>query len=197
MRSLDECKAEIFHRSEVKIKQRKQMRNRIVAVCLPLCLCVGAVAAWGVGQQKGALDTAENMALAPESLYAQKDELMPAESENTSFGSKSENTPVFVRTVTVNGAEPVWEQGDQISPAQQLARLQELCENGSNVPVKQDPAETEQHRIVFTMSDDSQMVYILAGNALTEESNGKKVTLTQTELQELKLVLGFEQEELQ
>lgn len=194
MRSLDECKAEIFRRSEVKIKRRKQMRNRIVAVCLPLCLCVGAVAAWGIGQQKGGYDAAENMALAPESMYAQTSDSVPELSGNTSFVTKSENTPVFVRTVTVNGAESV---GDQIPPAQQLARLQELCENGSNVPVKQEPAETENHRIVFTMSDESQMVYILAGNALTEESTGKRVTLTQTELQELKLILGFEQEELQ
>ena len=38
MKQLDEYKAEIFCRSENKIKQRKNNRNRILAVCIPLCL---------------------------------------------------------------------------------------------------------------------------------------------------------------
>lgn len=65
MRSLDEYKAEIIHRSEVKIKQRKKMRNRILAACVPVCLCVviGAVGAFS-----GVLDVkSDSMAAAPES----------------------------------------------------------------------------------------------------------------------------------
>ena len=40
MRSLDACKAEIFRRSEIKIKQQKKVRNRVLAACVPVCLCV-------------------------------------------------------------------------------------------------------------------------------------------------------------
>ena len=64
MRTLDECKAEIFRRSEEKIKQRRKTRNRVLAACIPLCLClsVGAVGALsGSFAAKG-----ENMAAAPE-----------------------------------------------------------------------------------------------------------------------------------
>lgn len=65
MRSLDECKAEIFRRSEIKIKQRKKTRNRILAACIPLCLCIGigtvGFAAGGFGAKS------DNMAAAPES----------------------------------------------------------------------------------------------------------------------------------
>ena len=38
MRDLNECQAEVFRRSEEKIKARKRTRNRILAVCVPLCL---------------------------------------------------------------------------------------------------------------------------------------------------------------
>ena len=38
MRDLKECQAEVFRRSEEKIKARKRTRNRILAVCIPLCL---------------------------------------------------------------------------------------------------------------------------------------------------------------
>ena len=65
MRSLDECKAEIFRRSEEKIKQRKKMRNRVLAACVPVCLCVVIGAA---GVFSGAFGAKSgNMAQAPES----------------------------------------------------------------------------------------------------------------------------------
>ena len=65
MRSLDECKAEIFRRSEIKIKQRKKNRNRVLAACIPLCLCISIGAA---GVFSGAFGAkSENMAAAPES----------------------------------------------------------------------------------------------------------------------------------
>ena len=39
MRNLDECRAEIFRLGDEKIKKRKQTRRRIIAACVPLCLC--------------------------------------------------------------------------------------------------------------------------------------------------------------
>lgn len=38
MRSLEDCKAEVFCRSEERIKERKRKRNRVLACCIPLCL---------------------------------------------------------------------------------------------------------------------------------------------------------------
>ena len=66
MRSLDECKAEILRRSEIKIRRRKQTRNRILAACIPLCLCIGIGAAGVASGGFGA--KSENMAAAPESI---------------------------------------------------------------------------------------------------------------------------------
>ena len=40
MRNLDECQAEVFRRSEKRIKVRKQNRKRIMLVCVPLILCI-------------------------------------------------------------------------------------------------------------------------------------------------------------
>ena len=38
MRNFEERKAEVFRRSENRIKERKRNRNRILAMCVPLCL---------------------------------------------------------------------------------------------------------------------------------------------------------------
>ena len=40
MRNLNECQAEVFRRSEKRIKERKRNRNRILAMCIPLCLII-------------------------------------------------------------------------------------------------------------------------------------------------------------
>ena len=40
MREINECMAEVFRRSENRIKERKRKRNRILAMCIPLCLII-------------------------------------------------------------------------------------------------------------------------------------------------------------
>ena len=45
MRELNECKAEVFRRSESRIQERKKIRNRVLAWCIPLCL-IGTI--WSV-----------------------------------------------------------------------------------------------------------------------------------------------------
>lgn len=40
MRDLNECREEIFRRSEERIKVRRRNRNRVMACCVPLCLIV-------------------------------------------------------------------------------------------------------------------------------------------------------------
>ena len=40
MRSLEECRAEVFARSENRIAKRRKIRRRLVAGLCPLCLCM-------------------------------------------------------------------------------------------------------------------------------------------------------------
>lgn len=52
MRELNECKAEVFRRSEARIRRRRKIRCRILSVCAYVCLCltfagVGLFAAHG------------------------------------------------------------------------------------------------------------------------------------------------------
>lgn len=38
MRNLEDCRAEVFRRSEKRIKERKRKRNLVLACCIPMCL---------------------------------------------------------------------------------------------------------------------------------------------------------------
>ena len=60
MKSFDQRRAEIFRLGEEKIKKQKQLRNRLLALCIPVCLCLGA---WGISALPGADNSAgDNMA---------------------------------------------------------------------------------------------------------------------------------------
>ena len=45
MRDLNECTAEVFRRSEQRIRERRRTRHRVLAVCIPVCLIA---AVWSV-----------------------------------------------------------------------------------------------------------------------------------------------------
>jgi len=42
-RTLQECQAEVFRRSEQRIKERKKRRKHLLMLCIPLVLCLTAV----------------------------------------------------------------------------------------------------------------------------------------------------------
>ena len=62
MRSLQECQAEIFRRSKIRIRRRRQ---RVLAACIPLALCVtlGTVALWPREEKTGASDLVGGLSL--------------------------------------------------------------------------------------------------------------------------------------
>lgn len=45
MRELHECQAEVFRRSEKRIKKRKQRTKHILTACIPLALCISVFSA--------------------------------------------------------------------------------------------------------------------------------------------------------
>ena len=86
MRELHECQAEVFRRSEKRIKERKQRRNHILMTCIPLVLCLSIFGAF---------------------LFPQMDDLKQApESSNEQFSGAmgtDEDGGLFAGSVEVSG----------------------------------------------------------------------------------------------
>ena len=55
MRNLKECKAEVFLRSEKRIKKSQKIRKRIFSLCIPFCLivCLGIAVIPTIGMSRG------------------------------------------------------------------------------------------------------------------------------------------------
>ncbi len=101
MRDLNECKAEIFRLSENKIKEKKRRYNRIIALCLPLCLiltiCTFAVIPLSDQRGKdGINDSCSNENIYLSSTYSQiKDDTgkYPESSGNLNDADNTFRTP--------------------------------------------------------------------------------------------------------
>ncbi|MBQ8210068.1 MAG: hypothetical protein IJZ35_05755 [Clostridia bacterium] len=60
MRNFEERKAEIFRRSEERIIERKKKRNRILSICIPLFICIGAYSIFILPAMMPAKESADN-----------------------------------------------------------------------------------------------------------------------------------------
>ena len=99
MRSLDECRAEIFARSEKRIARRRNLRRRVMAGVIPLCLCI--------------------VLFAMQPIRSGSDKSAPMENEGCAFGAAQQQTAV-IRT---DGAQ--WNLSEH--QTEQLTRLLNQC----------------------------------------------------------------------
>lgn len=107
MMNFEERKAEIFRRSDERIKIRKQNRRRIVMSCIPIVICAGVLSAafaqgnftekadsipnsWGISTDKATVQKTEGSAYG--SLAESPDKGIPSENA-ICFGGISLNLP--------------------------------------------------------------------------------------------------------
>ena len=95
MRTLEQCKAEVFRRSEEKIRKRKVVRRYVIAACLPLCLFVSFWAVMilpAMMPAKSADSTAENAA--PMEFYNDTEKEMSTSTATVAVVVAGETHPV-------------------------------------------------------------------------------------------------------
>lgn len=167
MRTLHECQAEVFRRSEERIRARRRAA-RALLVCLPLILCI----------------TAFSLFVLPD-LAA-----LPGEP-----GSKNDSAapPTAVCRIDISEADQVTSVTDQARIRAITDALTELNvspdapSGGSGIPEASGGCT-----IVLVSEDSSQTAYLLTRQSLTNRDTGHTVNLTQTQAAELTALLGLD-----
>ena len=194
MRNFEERKAEIFRRSENRIKERKENRMHMLGVCIPLCLAltVSAIAILPdmlpVGPDQVSGENAAMLDYAGETMVSkvQIEAIYPdASKENLT----DESYILFEGTGQMYySMESVFEKGrgnenDKLSDGQLDASTGELILGGKHLP---------GYRITFIFRDGSVEIYILEGYTLTNNTTDKSITITENQRNELLERLGLE-----
>ena len=182
MRDLSEYKAEIFRRSEEKIKERKKLCNRVLAFCVPLCLVFAALA-FARLPDIAASDIA-NESVSGDVSYSLPviDDLM--EKLPNTFGYNVEESPEMWNLV-----QSVFE-----ADKQEVNRADDQQYVATSQTVVQDSlsffSDTE-YEIIFVNKDKEVFIYTLKGNVLTDVTTKEKVKLSSEQVFELQEKLGI------
>lgn len=196
MRELNECQAEVFRRSEKRIKQRKQRRNHILVACIPLVLCITLFSAFFL---PGVLPGNPNDA-----------DFAGGLNENKSESLACAYTKI---DVTGNGVSLSYTKvSDVLNISNQLASYM-VSEPEKNLPAGEEirgedfQDETEEdlylgmtgaasaagegYVITLTLHEGGTVVYRLSGNSLLDLTKNQTFKLTQEQLKELNQLLGI------
>lgn len=198
MRNLDECRAEVFRRSEARIRARKRRNIAILTVCVPVVLCMALVLAVGLPGRAGdaAVDHGRVECVTEPAMGA-----MPVDS-NFSLSLSVVRVEVKGMGLDLTLTEP--EKVEQI--AKQLDAWK-YTTYGIALP---PPEGTDQNgeedepvddivvmgfgegiTITLVMDQGEGKAYTLLGDCLTEEDTGRTCVLTQSQRERLAELLGI------
>ena len=196
MRNFEERKAEIFRRSEQRIKERKQNRRRILTVCIPLCLAL----------------TVCSVALLPDMLPAGADGFLGENAAMPEYTGENKVEKVQVEVLHTEGLQQDLTQEPYIlyeGAGQVYYSMDAALEKGrGNEESKLEDSQLDMnaelvlggggylpdYKITFVFQNGSEEVYILEGYTLTKQSDGRSITLTEVQRNEILETLGLEEE---
>lgn len=189
MRNLEECQAEVFRRSEKRIKARKVRRTGILAVCVPLVLCVAGLAFLPQVGVKSPTDVP-----ATEIAGYQYSDTMAQECVAV----------LYADTIAVsgNGISHVYSDAEKVSEIVTLlhmgTQVSEIEEEGMLTVTTRDDAvdlgtesKAEGYRITIRRSVGADIQYKLRGTRLVNETTGEIFCLDEETCFSLKEALGI------
>lgn len=202
MRDLNECTEEVFRRSEKRIKERARNRNRILALCIPVCLIITV---WSVIIFPGMMPVMET------GDYAQ------AAGEIVGDADGSLACPYVSVEIQDAGMFPEEHYGkvtDTVAVAEMFQAIHSLFADadgnaqGSNgnlpaseiFPAEEDNACYDQaestskwkdYTIIFTTEEGAQAVYNFSENTLVNVGTNETIFLSDAQAAELLAVLGI------
>lgn len=188
MRNFEERKAEIFRRSENRIKERKRNCNRILTVCIPLCLIltVCAVSFLPEMRTKGMNYAPREDLLLPE--YAGKNtacsvkiELICADSEyrpllQQPFVSTEDAERFYysMESSLVTDRGEQHKEQDKLTDSSENINEEEFTLGGAGNPLP-------GYKITITMNDGTEETYTLNGYTLTKGTADNSIILTEAQ----------------
>lgn len=182
MRDLSEYKAEIFRRSEEKIRERKKLRNRAFAFCIPLCLVFAAIAFAKLPEISASDIANENVSGDVSYSLPVIDDLI--EELPNSFGFNVEESPEIWNLI----------QSAFEADKQEVNRADDQQYTETTQTVVQDSLSLfsdSKYEMYFVNKDRDVFYYTLEGNVLTDVTTKEKVKLSSEQVFELQEKLGI------
>lgn len=177
MRDLEQCRAEVFRRSEEKIQERTRMRRRVMTMCVPLALClvIGAVAAPTL-LRDGRGNTPVRQEVGVDSEKSAAPEEYGLSSGDDAAALLRSYAPVEADVAIPETQAPI---PNTTGRPKDCVTTDETVygDDGGNAPA-------EERRVTVT-TPEGEVVYVVSGDLLRCETEGWERRLTEEEAEEL------------
>ena len=201
MRNFEERKAEVFRRSKNRIKERKRNRNRILAMCIPLCLVLTIFSVVMIpGMLPIGTDNAEN-----ENIGFISDGTADEDGADGAVGSQDDSKTHNYVSVTVKDGDYSNKFTESSTVNVVFHNIYEILEanggyqditdqsgtgTGDNVEDATD-ATAKVGCIIITMTsaDGTERVFLLDDLTLYDQAFKKEITLTTAQRNDLLVAL--------
>ncbi|MCI8331440.1 MAG: hypothetical protein HFE78_01235 [Clostridiales bacterium] len=194
MRNLEECKAEVFRRSEKRIKERKKKRKQILTGLVPFCFCL-------------VLLSAVNLPMIVITNHKNTGAVEQCDINTPCSGTKN-RADVIVKTQDAD--QPLTDKAEQKTTDQLFDIIQDAFRTKDSNTYSQKSEQIfgdqamadrllhpEAQTFTLITPEGTQVVYMLIGNKLIDKSKNQEIILTddqQTELQKLLVQIKDEEE---
>ncbi|MBR3807213.1 MAG: hypothetical protein IKJ15_02425 [Lachnospiraceae bacterium] len=199
MRNFEERKAEVFRRSENRIKERKRNWNRVLALCIPLCLVVtiGSIAALPslYTEKSNDAECEDNGSIYGDTAPGSTGDFFLEESKTHKFVSVSVKGKGYDDKITDTASVGnVFDTIYNILEANGGYKdiLGDSVENEDDVYkdlVTESTMESERYTIVMKSIDGTERIYILDGKILYDQAFDNEISLTKEQLKDLLVAL--------
>lgn len=211
MRNLADCKAEVFRRSNERIKERKRKRNRVLACCIPLCLLLVAGGIYIRPLLQPAdelLGTTNEHRIPDRELGGIAENSLPGTARYSSveITDRTGDAEVFrkvtasdaveelCRIVTESFAATDHTTGSGNKTSGNVKENVETAAGQDRDTIIDEVLKTKfcsqekqaDYTLIILANDGAEFVYRLCGNVLYDDRNDCAVTLTDTQLSVLK-----------
>lgn len=200
MRDINECTAEVFRRSEKRIKERKRNLGRVLTLSIPLCLVavVCSVIFIPSMETKNAADEMVGDVNAGYVCSYSVVEIQDAEySEKvTDKAAVGDMYNIIVSFFPRDGAAQSTDEGVELSRDEAIQSVGGAVEKdkvkwNADVLYGSDSSPEDYTTITFTAEDGSQDVYILNENTLVKVNTNETVVLSDEQVAWLITVFGM------
>ena len=191
MKEISEYTAEVFRRSESRIKARKQRRNRILITCIPVALCLTicgtvllpGIAPRGAGDPKKSVDAMDGMGNSEHSSISSSVSKITVSAEGVSNTcTDTEKIMILLDRLQFPVLEP---------PESNAASAEGDLDNGKDLKdhVDKSDAFSDSSMTVYTITvyfhEGDITKYQLSGNALKNLTANETHTLSPKQADEL------------
>ncbi len=190
MRTLNECQAEVFRRSEKRIKARKQRRNHVLTNCVPLALCVSMLAV--VMLSGGKMTMTESTGVPGMPLQNEIVQSSTMKIEVSGQGKTKEYTDPEVVTTVYAQLSGYYHASTEDSVSTDTAGENAFTgKNGITSEITNSATGSNGYRIGITLQEGSKLSFDLDGMVLTVRNTQRSYTLTKQQYKELTEILDI------